>query len=384
MKMRSFTADKTTLFVIAFVIVDFIFIGIVGRALWLSLQPVDESISQESNEEVPLSASPKIQISPSLLTEQQLPIPKVPGTQAILPQARSIPQTFNNCGPATTAMALEYFGHIVSQEETKSKLRTNADDKNVFTYEIAEYLKNDYGIQSKLQFGGDVQRLKTLLANGFYIMIEDWLHPNEDIGHNTLIHGYDDSESVFYFDDSYLGNQTKIQYELFDSSQWKAFNREYLVMYRPEQEPLLRSILGDEWDFTTMYQHATDDARAEIQKNENDMHAWFNLGTSLYALRQYSEAKDAFERSRAIGWPGRMLWYQIQPVQTYNILGEHQKAIELADIGLRGNDSFAELHFEKAVAYKGLGQLDAARREVERTIQLSPNYQPALELRQSL
>src|SRR5687767_3807702 len=73
-----------------------------------------------------------------------------PGVRALLPGAKWVPQSFNNCGPATTSMLLQYFGHNVDQNTTKAKLRTNADDKNVFTYEIQNYLKDDYNIDSKL------------------------------------------------------------------------------------------------------------------------------------------------------------------------------------------------------------------------------------------
>jgi len=72
-----------------------------------------------------------------------------------------------------------------------------------------------------------------------------------------------------------------------------------------------------------------------------------------------------------------MLWYQIQPVQTYNELGEYQKALELAQIGLAANDSFAELHLESAIAYKGLGNLDLARQEVDKALASAPNFQAA-------
>ena len=36
--------------------------------------------------------------------------PKEPGVKALLPGAKWVPQTFNNCGPATTSMVLQYFG----------------------------------------------------------------------------------------------------------------------------------------------------------------------------------------------------------------------------------------------------------------------------------
>jgi len=193
-----------------------------------------------------------------------------------------------------------------------------------------DYLKNNYNIEGKLLFNGNVQILKTLLTNGIYLVMENWLRPNEDIGHNMTIRGYDDELGVFIADDPYFGVGVKYKYESFEQGQWKPFNREYMPIYRIEQEPLVKAIIGRDWDEKTMYQGAVKTSKVEIEKNKDDMYAWFNLGTSYYALGDYKAAREAFERSRAIGWPMRMLWYQIQPVQTYNKLGEYQKALEFA------------------------------------------------------
>ena len=306
------------------------------------------------------------------------------GSSALLPGAKWVPQTFNNCAPATTSMILQYFGHTVGQDVTKADLRTNEDDKNVFTYEIRDYLKSKYDIDSKLFYNGDIDRIKILLANGFYVMAEDWLHPNEDIGHVTIIRGFDDVQGVFIADDSYIGVSIVYKYDEFDKTQWKAFNREYLPIYNAEQEKLLMEIVGEDWDADTKYRKAVERAKTEIAENDRDMYAFFNLGTSYFALGDYDNAREAFEKSRALGWPRRMLWYQIQPVQTLNELGDYGGALELADIGLSGNDSFAELHAEKAKSYIGLGEKDRAKQEAEKAIFYSPDLKSAQDILSSL
>lgn len=303
--------------------------------------------------------------------------PNDPGFRALLPGAKWVPQSFNNCGPATTSMVLQYFGFDVSQVVTKEKLRTNPDDKNVFTTEIADYIRRDYGVESKLFYGGNINLIKKLVANGYYVVVEDWLRPNEDIGHVTIIRGFDDEQGVLIADDSYIGVNITYPYEEFIQTQWKPFNYEYLPVYRQGNEALLQAIVGEDWDQNKMYQNAETTARQEIAVNDSDMYAWFNLGTNLFGLGKFASAKEAFEKSRSLGWPRRMLWYQIQPIQTYNLLGEHQKAIELADVALWGNDSFAEAHFEKAIAYKGLGDLPKARQEAEKALIYSPNFTKA-------
>jgi len=305
---------------------------------------------------------------------------KKPGNSFELPAAKWVPQTFNNCGPAATAMVLQYFGHNISQEETKAHLRTNADDKNVFIGEISNYIKNDYGVDNKVLFNGHLQTIKTLVANGVYVVVEDWLHPNEDIGHVLIIRGFDDAQGVLIADDSYFGIGIKYPYSTWDSGQWKPYNREYMPVYLHENENLVKAIIGANWDETTMYKNSVTRNQADINTNPTDMYAWFNLGTSYYGLGEYEKAKEAFEKSQSIGWPHRMLWYNIQPVQTYNKLGQYQKAIDTANLGMWFNDNFAEMHYEKAVAYKGLGDLQNAKIEAEKTLQLDPNFTAASDL----
>ncbi len=305
---------------------------------------------------------------------------KEPGTLAILPSAKWVPQSFNNCGPAATAMVLQYFGYNVSQEETKANLRTNSDDKNVFIGEISKYIKNDYGVENKVLFNGDLKTVKTLVANGVYVVVEDWLHPNEDIGHVLIIRGFDDNEGVLIADDSYFGVGIKYPYTTWDETQWKPYNREFMPVYQREKEDLVKSIVGENWSENRMYENSVQKNLKDTQVNANDMHAWFNLGTSYYGLGEYEKAREAFEKSQSIGWPHRMLWYNIDPVKNYNKLGMYQKAIDTANLGLWYNDNFAEMHYEKAVAFKGLGNIKESRIEAEKTLQLDGNFQGAKEL----
>jgi len=272
----------------------------------------------------------------------------------VLPAAKWVPQTFNNCGPAAVSMTLQYFGHSVPQTETKARLRTGDDDKNIFMYQISDYLK-EFDIESKIFFNGDIEMVKTLVSNGFYVIVEDWLRPYEDIGHVLIIRGYDDRAKVLIGDDPYLGVGVRFPYQEFEEGQWKPFNREFVPVYSREKEELLKAIVGENWNESTMYRNSVIRNQKDIEENPNDMYAWFNLGTSYFALAEYENAKEAFEKSRQIGWPGRMLWYQIEPIETYNKLGEYQKAIELANIALAGNESFIEVQQEKEFALEKLG-----------------------------
>ena len=353
-------------------IVGFCILGLIIILQKLAPPPTYKSFKSQNYVQTPsIPASDNIVVQPV-------------SSKALLKGAKWVPQTFNNCGPATTSMILQYFGYTVGQDQTKAYLRTNPTDTNVFSSEIQEYLKSQYNIDSKLFYNGDYQKIKLLIANGFYVMVEDWLHPNEDIGHVTILRGYDDEQGVFIADDSYIGVNIVYKYDVFDKTQWKAFNREYVPIYRSEMEPILRKIIGDDWDKETMYKKSVEKAKREIALNDNDMYAYFNLGTSYYALGQFQNAHTAFEKSRALDWPRRMLWYQIQPVQILNEIGKYDEALKLINQVLNGNESFAELHYEKARAYKNLGQTDKAKSEAKIALVHAPNFQKAKDFLSSL
>lgn len=299
---------------------------------------------------------------------------------AVLPSSVWVPQTYNNCGPASAAMILQHFGYEVSQADLKQKLRTNPDDRNVFTYEIAALLKKDYGIDSRLFYNGDLERLKLLIANGFYVIVEDLLRPDENIGHTIIIRGYDDAKGVLIADDSYFGAGREMPYAIFDERQWKVFNREYLPVFLPARAAVVESIVGNDWDETLMFERSAAFNDNLTRSDPSDMYAWFNLGSSYYHLGQYAKAQAAFEKSEALGWPERLLWYQYEPIKNYNALGEWAKALALIKLGLKNNNSYAELHYEAAVAYRGLGEAALARQEKALALEMAPDYQPAKDL----
>lgn len=305
---------------------------------------------------------------------------KQAGAEILLEAHQWVPQTYNNCGPATASMVLQKYGYSVSQSDIKKALRTSPDDRNVFLYEIRDYLKNNYEVESKIMRNGSIETLKLLLANNFYVVLEAWIHPNEDIGHFSILRGYDDKEGVLIVDDSYLGLGTKFKYDEFDRLQWKAFNRRYMPVYKKEDEKILKKIIGEDWDEAIMHAKAAALNTKAVEENPEDAYAWFNIGASQYALGEYQKSWEAFEKSENIGWPQRMLWYQIYPVQTANAVGRYEDALRLANQGLRNNNPFAELHYESAVAYKELGNMESAKKELNLTLKYDPNYQKAKDL----
>jgi len=295
-------------------------------------------------------------------------------------------QTWNNCGPATLAMYLSYFGSVLSQEDIRLTLRPYPDDKNVNPEELAAFARGQ-GYAARVLVNGDAERLRLLLSNGLPVLIETWLIPEPDdgMGHYRLLTGYDDATAVWIAYDSYVSAGLKrgepyagirLPYAETEAL-WRVFNRAYLLIYPPAQEELVAALLGEDAGEEQMWARAALQAQAEIAQQSDDAFAWFNLGNSLTVLARYEEAAAAFDQARLLGLPWRMLWYQHEPFVAYLAVGRSQEALALATATLATTQSIEELHFWQGQALLALGEAAAARASFRRALEINPNYQPA-------
>jgi tetratricopeptide (TPR) repeat protein len=247
----------------------------------------------------------------------------------------------------------------------------------VSPHELAAYAE-EIGMRALVRQNGTFERLKLLMSNGLPVMIETgFVTPSGKegwMGHYKLLNGYDDQQ--FTFMDSYNGPDQKITFEAVDAD-WRVFNRLYMVVFPSDQEAVVRAIVGDDLDDATMYTQAAARARAEIEAHPQDAFAYYNLGTSLNGLQQYTDAAAAFDRARVLGLPWRMLWYQFGPYIAYLQTGRYDEVIALSDATLRVVADLEESHYYKGLALRALGHGDAARREFEAALRYNHNYQDA-------
>ena len=80
-------------------------------------------------------------------------------------------QTWNNCGPATLATYLSYYGSELDQAAIGAVLRRSADDKNVSPEELAAYAAAQ-GYAAQVLVNGDDELLCALLAAGMPVLVE--------------------------------------------------------------------------------------------------------------------------------------------------------------------------------------------------------------------
>jgi len=255
------------------------------------------------------------------------PTPLPPPPQAALPAPNYELQGINNCGPATLTMALRVYGWSGDQYDIAKIIKPVPQDRNVNPDELRYFVLNEAGwLRAEYRVAGDLNIIKRLIAANYPVIIEEQskLDPQDANGpaddlwdaHYLLITGYDDQSSTITAQDSYHGANLKIPYDKL-MTDWKPFNYLYMVIYLPQDEGEVKSILGANWDPDQNRQNAIAIAQADIATNPNDSFAWFNLGSSLVYFERYSEAAGAFDKAFTIGLPQRMTRYQFFPFFAY-------------------------------------------------------------------
>jgi tetratricopeptide (TPR) repeat protein len=303
-------------------------------------------------------------------------------------------QEWNNCGPATLAMALSYFQLAVSQTDTAAVLKPNPEDRNVSPGEMAAYVNDHTDFNAVYRANGRRETLQSLLSAGIPVIIELGIEPPGEFrwlgwyGHYLLPVAYDDALGQFWVYDSWFGTSEEplknadpagrvLTYDQLDVD-WPQFNRNYIVLFTDEQRPQVEAILGDDLDDATMWRRNLTQAQADAVNQPENAFAWFNLGTAYTQLGQYENAALAYDKARTIGLPWRMLWYQFGPYEAYYQAGRYEDVVLLADVTLTDRPYFEESYYYKGLALAALGDEAGAAENLARASELNPSFQPNL------
>jgi len=299
-------------------------------------------------------------------------------------------QAWNNCGPATLAMALSYWGWDENQQPIATFTKPNPRDKNVMPYELTAYVEEETQFAVILRVGGDIDLLKRFLASGIPVILEKGFELPKDgwMGHYVLLTGYDDSKGRFIMQDSYYGPDQVMDYADLESY-WRAFNFTYLAVYPPERKAEIESILGPYLDEQYSYRAAAQTASNDIYAlaGRDQFFAWFNRGTSLVQLQDYATAAEAYDEAFAIypdipnkERPWRMLWYQTGPYWAYYYTGRYEDVIKLSTTTLdtMSEPVLEESYYWRALAREALGDTEGAIKDLRSALKYHPGFEPAL------
>ena len=295
-------------------------------------------------------------------------------------------QDINNCGPATLAMYLKYYGWEGDQFTISDLIKPIPQDRNVNVEELDYYVRNYAGwLQTVFRVGGDLDLLKQLVAAGIPVMIEESFRfeesywPNDDkwAGHYFLITGYDDQLKAVVGQDSFYGADRWVDYGTLQR-QWQSFNYVFTVVFLPTQEETVKAILGDQWNRDANRQYALEKAQQETEDDPENVFTWFNLGSNLVYFAEYRDAARAFDRAREIGWPQRMLRYQFSPFMAYFHSLRNEDLMILTDYALQRTPNS-----EEALLWQGWGLYrDGKKQEALdsflEALEMHPGYEDAL------
>jgi tetratricopeptide (TPR) repeat protein len=294
-------------------------------------------------------------------------------------------QDINNCGPATMAMYLRYFGWEGDQFDIADLLKPHREDRNVNVEELVYYVRTRAGwLQAEYRVGGDLDRLKALIAADIPVMVEESFYfeepywPNDDLwaAHYNLLTAYDDQSQTFTGQDSFYGPDQTISYQKLDEY-WQVFNRVFIMVYPPDMEATVKSILGEDWDVEANREKALATAQAESETDPNNPYAWFNLGTNLVYFERYQEAAQAFDRAREIGLPQRMLRYQFTPFFAYFHSRRIDDLMSLTEYALQITPNSEEALLWHGWALYRSGDSRGAMDDFRQALEENPNYQDA-------
>lgn len=343
----------------------------------------------------PTAASTAILTTTPEASSTSIPTPtptSIPDSIA-LSGVRNEVETRNNCGPATLAMALSFWGWQGDQATVQAVLRPyeKVDDKNVNPSELVAYVREFMHLRAEVRVGGDLQTLKALIAAGFPVIVEKGHTTTGWIGHYILLTGYEDSQAHFLSQDSLIvDSDVPVLYEEL-VEWWRHFNYLYILVYPPEREADVLSVLGPHADPAANYRLAAEKAgqEADAVTGRDRFFALYNLGSSLAGLSDYDRAAAAFDTAFSEVYPGlgkeerpwRALWYRTDPYQVYFEVGRYQDVIRLADATLLaiGNPVLEETFYWRGRAREASGDVDGAVADYETAVRLNPNSTPASE-----
>ncbi len=293
-------------------------------------------------------------------------------------------QKLNNCGPSSAVMAASTLGVTFDQLSAADVLKGSYTDKNVSAEELVPFLHSK-GLEAIHRVNGNASQVEQLVSQDIPVIVEQWLvkrGTGEHVGHYRVVRGYDQGKQIFTTNDSFNGPNFVIPYSQFDEW-WRPFNRGYIVVYKKEQEQLVKAILGSDWNEASNHQQAVQDSQAEV-RSIGDGYSQFNLGTNTTLIRNYSLAVSAYDQALTQTFPGHFLWYQFGALEAYAEDGQYEKVLRMTDELLAGAGEMEEARYYRGVVFARQGKTAEARAEFEKALQANPRYEKATRALESL
>jgi hypothetical protein len=147
-------------------------------------------------------------------------------------------QTYNNCGPASVAVLLAYYGHWVTQLDVNEYMPGGLAN-------LEECLSH-YQLMARAYATSMTspapEPIRRLLANHIPVIVGQRLSEERDIGHFRIVRGYDDASGEFILDDPLIDAYLRIPYDTFA---WLSDPGSITPVYPPEMDSLVQSLMEE-------------------------------------------------------------------------------------------------------------------------------------------
>lgn len=164
----------------------------------------------------------------------------------------NIPQTWNNCGPASVAEVLAYWGIARTQSQAQAALRVDGPEAGMTPYGIPAYARS-LGLRSRVGVGGTAMVIKALVAAGFPVVVHQVVSMTDPVGHWRPIEAFDDTQRVFTSSDPYLGPGHIISYADF-ATMWATRGNAFFVLYPASRQTALDdAVVAAGWNRKAAY-----------------------------------------------------------------------------------------------------------------------------------
>jgi hypothetical protein len=241
------------------------------------------------------------------------------GSVGVVPQ---IWQTYNNCGPASIAEVLAYWGISRTQYQVQRVVRADNSPGGMFPYGVPSYARS-VGMRALMGVAGTSRLLKALISNGFPIIINQWYSVAEHTRHYRPIQSYNDGQSVFVASDPLGGPNHAISYAAF-AAIWAVSNNRFFVLYPPAKAPLLNAVLAVAgWNKTRAYVQDLAKSEARLRTRQPPLtprvpathrsYGYLNIAWDEMELGRYAAARQALRQAVA---------HSANPIQVRWIAGE--------------------------------------------------------------
>ncbi|MFI5267090.1 MAG: C39 family peptidase [Chloroflexota bacterium] len=279
------------------------------------MAPASASLAAAPADSAATNAAASAALGAGASASQKAQAAPAPQAAAIPPAKRIGPlpfisQTLNNCGPASIAEVLGYFGTQRSQAQVASVLRPDLPAYGMSLYGVPFYAES-VGMKAVGGVSGSDELVRAFVANDIPVIVSDQVSPTDPTRHFRPIDGYNDQAGYFIGSDPYLGANHQISYVDFDDI-WRISANRWVVLYPPVKQGLVDSILGRYGNRGQAVQAGLQRAEQRAGQQPKLPWSWLELADMQIDSGNLKDAGPNIQKGIQLGLPFEAHWLQMK------------------------------------------------------------------------